>query len=147
MAFYNIPRKTIKADEKPWGVPDIGPPPPEIGDIIDGDIVFAQWAEPSTGDLYWLLAAPAIKRILAIWGFSGKNTGLPNMSSSTVDPNCGSYNTDVLMSPGNIDYNNGQGSPAAKHCRSLSTKYFLPNHDQLNLIAQNRGLIDVADVS
>ena len=114
------------------------------GAIIGGDIAVAQL---SNGD--WLLVAPAMKRAMRRWGLYDTDTVLPNITSAaTVDPNTGTYNTDVLTGATYSSVNDGQnsvGAPAAKWCRDQG--YDLPNKEELNLIYQNRAAIDAADKS
>lgn len=114
------------------------------GAVIGGDIAVAQL---SNGD--WLLVAPAMKRAMKKWGLYGTDTSLPNITSAgAVDPNTGTYNTDVLTSAAYNSKSDGQGSvgaPAAKWCRDQG--YDLPNKEELNLIYQNRAAIDMADES
>jgi len=118
----------------------------QIGDVVDGDIVFAEDAfEPGM----FLAAAPAIKRTVKKWGLYRVDTVLANTPSSAVqDPKCGSYNTDVLCSlqyAGQTDSAGNLGCPAAQHCHDIG--YFLPNHQQLKLLISRAATIDAADSS
>jgi hypothetical protein len=110
------------------------------GGLMDGDIVIGQRGG------YWLLAAPANKRVLRRWGLYGTDTTLPN--NPVPDPNSGVHNTDALTSATYSSVNDGQGSigaPAAEYCRSLGADYFLPNREDLDLVQQNQAAIDAAD--
>lgn len=124
---------------------------PELGMVINGDIVFALWVHPATSEAYWLLAAPAIKRRVTQWGLKGKDTILPNITSAgTVDLNCGTHNTSVLLLQENIEYTDTAGTigtPAAMYAQSLGANYFIPNHDQLNSLYLNKAFIDSHDTS
>ncbi|MFI8748779.1 hypothetical protein ACIGG6_02065 [Vreelandella lionensis] len=110
------------------------------GDVIDGDIIVGR----HQGD--WILVAPATKRALRKWGLYRINLPLP--LNPVPDPNTGAYNTDVLTSPAYNSVSDGigsVGSPAADYCRDMG--YDLPNREVLDMIYQNRAIIDSSETT
>lgn len=115
-----------------------------IGTILpDGGIVFGQ----EGGD--WLVVAPASQHAQRSWNNGTTTfltTPLANVSGSSPsantpdDPNSSEYNTSMLVG---FSTSTGHEHRAATYCRSIG--YDLPNTKDLQLIYNNRSLINAAD--
>ncbi|TYT73260.1 hypothetical protein [Desulfobotulus mexicanus] len=133
MGFYRFSERILRPRAYPCGYAEaVRPRDPVVGDVVDGDILFA-----IVGGFY-LLAAPASLRVRRRYGSNWSTASIPRLGPNDTDPNTGFYNTDVLTR----DYSN---TDAAHYCKNLG--YFLPNRQELLAIFQQKSLIDTRDGS
>jgi len=145
--YVRCQQTTADGDDTPWSAavafttaaifPDY-----QIGDNVDGDIVF--YLDTATSEL--LLCAPSSRRSVQAWALWG--TDVDGIADTRPDPNTGKQNTDILTAPPystSVDAYGRQGSPAARFCRNNG--YDLPSVDETELISANRQIIDDNDQS
>lgn len=130
------------------GPASVSPPPPQIGDLRDGGVVFYVASSPTDldgdGDLDNGLVCAITDQSSSIewWNGSFTNTGATLTAVGT-----GSNNTSTIISSQGANQTDYAAGLAKAYSGSGFTDWFLPSKDELNQMYQNMAAIDATAVS